>query len=73
MTRRPSRRSQLELWWPLIARGVGIAIGLGQMVGGFLGGTPDASILAFAAGLIVAPNIAGVQQRRNDRRDEDDE
>jgi hypothetical protein len=73
MTRRPSRRDQAELWWPLIARGIGITIGLTQMVAGFLGRSPDASILAFAAGLIVSPNIAGTQRRRNDGRDEDDE
>ena len=72
MRRRLSRR-QAELWWPIAARLVGVAIGISQAAGYALGGRVDASLMTFAAGLILAPNIAGGQQRRNDGRDEDDE
>lgn len=73
MTRRPSRRYQAEQWWPIAARLTGAAIGISQAVGYFLGYRVDPGLMMFAGGLVVAPNIAGTQRRRNQGRDEDDE
>jgi hypothetical protein len=67
----PSRRRQAELWWPIAARVVGVVIGIEQTIAAALGGKVDAGLMTFAAGLILAPNIAGTQQRRNSR-DEDE-
>lgn len=57
----------------MIARVVGGLIGLEQALGFALGGRVDATLMTFAAGLVVAPNIAGTQQRRNDGRGGDNE
>lgn len=58
------------MWWPVAARAIGVTIGVAQAVGYALGARVDASLMTFAAGLILAPNIAGSQQRRNDDRDD---
>lgn len=68
MTTRPSRGEAFLSNWPAIARAVGLLIGLAEMVAGFVGRPVSAEVLAFAGGLIVAPNIAGAQEKRNERR-----
>jgi hypothetical protein len=66
--RKPVAESFVENW-PAIARGAGLVIGFVEMGAGVLGRPVSTEVLAFAGGLIVAPNIAGVQAKRNDRRE----
>lgn len=71
--RRQPRRSPADSFlrnWPAIARACGLLIGIAEMAAGFLGRPVSAEVLAFAGGLIVAPNIAGAQDRRNSRRED---
>jgi hypothetical protein len=55
--------------WPEWTRAIGLFIGLGEMVASLTGLPVSAEVLAFAGGLIVAPNIAGAQEKRNGRLD----
>lgn len=55
--------------WAAIARAGGLLIGLVEMTAGVAGKPVSAEVLAFAGGLIVAPNIAGAQVRRNEKRE----
>lgn len=61
------RRDWILWWWPAAARVIGAIIGV-------YGASPltesqdKAAVLAFAGALIVVPNIAGQQRKRNDRR-----
>jgi hypothetical protein len=54
--------------WPYTARKIGVFILLAEMLSGFLGGPVSAEVLAGAGALLVAPGIAGAQERRNERR-----
>jgi hypothetical protein len=56
--------------WPEWTRGVGIFIGLAELVASIAGRPVSAEVIAFAGGLIVAPNIAGAQDQRNGRRED---
>lgn len=66
---RKSRSDQFLSSWPAIARAVGLLIGLVEMGAGIAGRPVSAEVLAFAGGLIVAPNIAGAQEKRNGKRE----
>jgi hypothetical protein len=68
MTGRPSRIEQMADNWPIYARLLGAGIGVAEMVAGFAGLPVSTPILGFAGGLLLAPRIAGIQQRRNQVR-----
>lgn len=73
MARRPvSRGDSFLKSWPAIARGTGLLIGLAELGVSILLGPEhvSAEVCAFAGGLLVAPNIAGAQSKRNERREE---
>lgn len=54
--------------WPEWTRVAGFLVGT---YGTFVADSADkASILAFAGALLMAPNIAGVQRKRNEKRDD---
>lgn len=60
------RRNVLLYWWPAVARYAGGAIGA---YGVLIASSADKSaVLAFAGALIVAPNIADAQRKRNRER-----
>lgn len=67
-TRKPSPGERFLRNWPAIARATGLVIGLVEMGAGIAGRPVSAEVLAFAGGLIVAPNIAGAQSKRNEKR-----
>jgi hypothetical protein len=61
--------------WPIIARGVGMFIGLTQAAAALISGPSIVSpeVLVFAGSLIVAPAIARGQEKRNGNRKEEDD
>jgi hypothetical protein len=60
-----------QTWgWPEWTRAIGLFIGLAEMAASIAGRPVSPEVLAFAGGLIVAPNIAGAQEKRNDRRED---
>jgi hypothetical protein len=65
----PSPMSVRGWAWPEWTRAIGLFIGLVELVVSITGQPVSAEVLAFAGGLIVAPNIAGAQEKRNDRLD----
>lgn len=71
MKLRRVRREELEDWWPLISRGLGILVML--YAAEISAKTDRPTWLAVAAALFSAPNIARRQRRRNERRDREDE
>ena len=59
-------RNLILYWWPAAARVIGAMIGV---YGAFVVPSVDkASVLAFAGALIVVPNIADAQRKRNTKR-----
>lgn len=70
----PKRKTRSEAFlesWPATARAIGMVIGVAEMIAGFVGRPVSGEVLAFAGALIVAPNIAGAQEKRNRKRDGD--
>jgi hypothetical protein len=67
---KPSRGDSFLANWPAVARGVGLILGSALTVGVLAGETIPPEAFAFAGGLIVAPNIAGAQDKRNGKREE---
>lgn len=59
--------------WAITARYLGAGIGLAEMMAGFVGLPVSSAVLAFAGGLLVAPNIALGQEIRNRARDDKEE
>jgi hypothetical protein len=68
--RKRSRRRGPRTWgWAEWTRAIGLFIGLAELTASIAGRPVSAEVLAFAGGLIVAPNIAGAQDGRNQRRE----
>lgn len=67
----PSRSDSFLKSWPALARAAGLTIGLVEL-GVSIALGPEhvsAEVCAFAGGLIVAPSLAGAQEKRNEKRD----
>lgn len=65
MTEQRSRIEAVGENWPIYARLLGAGIGVAEMIAGFVGLPVSTPVLGFAGALLVAPHIAGAQQKRN--------
>jgi len=51
------RASRWLAYWPHVARGIGLALGVGELIAWACGVPPSPGVMTFAAGLLVIPNV----------------